>query len=106
MRITSLWLALLCVLTTTACSRQPSDKAMARKSKSYFKHYGHKYKTTEFGLSKITSARVNATQEWHKKLVEGDITLTMSDGSTTDVRCMFLRDDPFGWKIVSWENLH
>lgn len=79
---------------------------MARLSKSYFKHYGRKYKTTEFGLSKVASTRVNATQEWHKKLVEGDLTISMRDGTSTNVRCMFLRDDPFGWKIVSWENLH
>lgn len=91
---------------TAGCARQPSDKAMSRMSKGYFNKYGREYKATSFGLSKIASARVENTKEWHKGLVEGDLTLTHRDGTTSNVRCMFQRNDPFGWKIVSWENLH
>lgn len=79
---------------------------MARMSKGYFNHYGRKYKATSFGLSKVASAHVEGTKEWHKGLAEGDLTLTHRDGSTSHVRCMFHLHSPFGWKIDSWENLH
>lgn len=104
MRHLPLWLALLC-LVPVGCARQPSDSTMSRMSKSYFNSYGRKYKTTGFGLSKIASTKVEETHEWHKGLVEAELTLTHRDASTSHVRCMFQRNDPFGWKIVSWENL-
>lgn len=96
----------LLVATLAGCTRQPSEKTMAAKTRSYFRSYGRKYKATPFGLSKADQVRVEASREWHKGLVEGDLAVTHKDGSTSRVRCMFLRDDPFGWKIVSWENLH
>lgn len=104
MRKYSLFLALLCVMAV-GCARQPSDRALSRMSKNYFNSYGRKYKTTGFGLSKVATAKVDGTHEWHKGLVEGELTLTLRDASTSHVRCMFQRNDPFGWKIVSWENL-
>lgn len=103
-RYSVLAMALL-IAITAGCARQPSEKTMSRMSKGYFNKYGRKYKATSFGLSKIESARVDSAREWNKALVEGDLTLTHRDGTTSTVRCMFQRNDPFGWKIVSWENL-
>ncbi len=105
MRFLATFLVLFFVVCT-GCSRQPSDTSMSRMSRGYFNSYGRKYKTTAFGLSKVTTAKVEGTQEWHKGLAEGEIALTHRDGTTSHVRCMFQLHSPFGWKIVSWENLH
>ncbi len=106
MRILLLGMVLLVGAAGLGCARQPSEKTMVRKAKSYFRSYGREYKTTAFGLSKVDSATVEEAQEIHKGLVEGVLTLSHRDASSVRVRCMYQRNDPFGWKIVSWENLH
>lgn len=97
---------LLCAVAGVGCARQPSSRTMVRDARSYFRSYGREYKTTPFGLSKVDTVRVEEAHEIHKGLVEGVLTLSHRDGSSARVRCMYQRNDPFGWKIVSWENLN
>lgn len=105
MRLFLFFLTTLICATSIGCARQPSENSMGRITRSYFRSYGREYKATPFGLSKSDTVKVDERREWHKGLVEGDMTITHTDGSTSQVRCMFLRNDPFGWKIVSWEKL-
>lgn len=105
MRLLVLTLICATALSGLACARQPSDKRISSLTRSYFNRYGRKYKTTEFGLSKTTKVDVESTNELHKGLVESVVTLHHADSSTSHVRCSVMRNDPFGWKVTSWENL-
>lgn len=106
MRILSLCLIIATGIAAAGCARQPSEKAMERMTRNYFRSYGREYKATPFGLSKADTVNIDVSREWHKGLVEGDLTITHTDSTTSHVRCMFQLHSPFGWKIVSWENLH
>jgi hypothetical protein len=104
-----LWFSIVLVIivsVASGCARQPSEKTIARVAKGYFKSYGRKYKTSKFGLSKVQSVKVEDTEEVHQGMVQSTMTLSNRDGTSAHVLCMIERNDPFGWRIISWENLY
>ncbi|PIR20109.1 MAG: hypothetical protein COV45_09055 [Deltaproteobacteria bacterium CG11_big_fil_rev_8_21_14_0_20_47_16] len=106
MRIKPIFIALILCVAVVGCARQPSEKKAANLGKHYFNKYGRKYKTSTFGLAKIQKVEVESIQEVHKGMVQATMTLTNKEGLTSHVLCMIQRNDPFGWRIVSWENLY
>ena len=86
-----------------SCARMPSNKRSANVIGHYFKKYAKKYPSTVFGQSKLKQVEVLNTQEVHKRLVSVEAFLTLQDGTVQRIFAT-LKDDPFWWRFISWEN--
>ncbi len=98
-------LLFLSLLFTACGGRIPSDAKTAKLSRSYFQHYGKKYKETTFSQSKVLKAEVKQSQELQKNLATSFVLLQQENGNEIPVIVTLLRKFPTGWRISSWEKI-
>ncbi len=97
---------LFVTLFFAACGgRVPSDAKTAKLSRSYFQHYGKKYKDTVFYQSKVLKAEVKQSQELQKNLATSFVLLQQENGNEIPVIVTLLRKFPTGWRVSSWEKI-
>lgn len=85
-------------------SRTPAPTTAHNKIQKHFVKYGKKYKLSDFGQHPIERVEIFEVRELQKDMAEADAYATLAGGITYKVRATFLKK-PFGWKLVSWENL-
>jgi hypothetical protein len=99
------FLLLIVVAFLTACSgRVPTPQVAHAKLTKHFHKYGKKYKDSEFGRHAVGRIEIVSVHEIQKKLAEAEAYVALLDGPTYRIRAIFERK-PFGWKIISWEDL-
>jgi len=91
------------VFATACASRTPSPKTTARLAKGYFNHYGKKYKTSEFGISKVGEVDVKEVKELQKDVATSFMVVKLADGTEIPVIMTLIRKLPLGWRTTSWE---
>lgn len=90
----------------SACGgRVPSPKAAQNISKGFFKSYGRKYKTSEFGNKNLDSLAINGITELHFNAAEVDAIVALKDGRALRALITMEKDFPIGWHVTSWEKI-
>lgn len=99
-------IALCLLILTTACSgRVPTAKTAQRVSKSYFKSYGRKFKSSDFGYHNLRQVTVNSVEEISYRLALADVHVSFLDGTAGRALLRLERKFPQGWTVVSWERV-
>lgn len=97
-------LVIAAIMFSACGGRMPKNKTASNIIKGYFHKYGKKYKTTDFGGSKIESVDVAGVEEIHKHMVAATAYVKLQNGSVLSVRCVLERKT-LGWHFVSWEKM-
>ncbi|MBI4411442.1 MAG: hypothetical protein HY541_03040 [Deltaproteobacteria bacterium] len=105
-KISLLFLCLILIIPLSACGgRIPSAKSAQSMSKSFFKSYGKKYKTSLFGQNKIQKLEINRVEELSRFLAAIDAVVNFDNGHAARVLLTAKKTPPLGWDIQSWEML-
>lgn len=83
--------------------RVPSVKTAVSLSKSYFKHYGKKYKESFLGQNAVQQIEIHQIFEQSRHYATIEAVLTLHTGQKAHVLLTSRKNPPFGWSIVSWE---
>ncbi len=93
------------LLAAVACGgRLPKANVSEGLVKQHFKHYGKKFKESDFGTHKIESISIIDTKELHKNMVAVMSDVKLVHGPAYRVRVV-MGKKTLGWKILSWEKL-
>lgn len=100
------FLIVLCLFAFVACGgRVPTAKTAQRISKSYFKSYGRKFKSSDFGYRNLRQVTVNSVEEISYRLALADVHVSFLDGKAGRALLRLERKFPQGWTVVSWERV-
>lgn len=86
------------------CSRQPSAEQAYNLTTKYFKKYSKEYPESIFAKFPPNKFQMMHMEVIHKNLVVANVMLTLNNGMSLQAR-MNLFKRPFGWKVISWENM-
>lgn len=92
------------MILACGCARTPTPKNSQHILNKYFHKYGKKFKTSDFGIHKVTNVNIINTEELHKNMVAVTAVLTLDGGPPYSVRCV-LQKKALGWKFLFWEKL-
>jgi len=92
-------------LVVSCGGRVPSAKTAQSVSRSYFKNYGKKYQSSDFGYGNVQNVTINGVEEISHKFALVDTSIDFLDGKRGRALLRLERKFPQGWKVVSWERV-
>lgn len=89
----------------SACGggRVPTAKTAQSVTRSFFKNYSKKYKTSVLGQNPIEKVEINGVREQSYHHAEIEAFLGLKDGHVARVLLTVRSKPPLGWNVLSWE---